>query len=118
MPEPTDIDRLADIWASSTSTRGGWIAFDTEFIEDGRTIDLLSIGLVRYDGTTYYAEPAETDRTRASEWVVENVMPHLTGPVKPRALYESRDTGDVYPAQSVQDLMTDIRAALDGSEAP
>jgi hypothetical protein len=61
------------------------IYFDTEFIEDGRTIELLSIGLVREDGGTYYAEPAETDRSRASEWVLENVLPHLTGPVKPRA---------------------------------
>ena len=60
------------------------IVFDTEFIEDGRTIDLLSIGLVRDDGATYYAEPAETDRGRASEWVAANVLPHLTGPVKPR----------------------------------
>ena len=41
------------------------ICFDTEFIEDGRTIDLLSIGLVREDGATYYAEPAEAD-----EWPV------------------------------------------------
>ena len=62
-----------------------WVAFDTEFIEDGRTIDLLSIGLVRADGATYYAEPAETNRTRASAWVAENVLPHLDGPVKPRA---------------------------------
>jgi hypothetical protein len=61
------------------------IYFDTEFIEDGRTIDLLSIGLVREDGATYYAEPAEADRSRASEWVRANVLPYLTGPVKPRA---------------------------------
>lgn len=61
------------------------IYFDTEFIEDGRTIDLLSIGLVREDGANYYAEPAETDRSRASDWVAENVLPHLAGPVKPRA---------------------------------
>lgn len=60
------------------------ICFDTEFIEDGRTIDLLSIGLVREDGATYYAEPAETDRGRANEWVRENVLPYMTGPVKPR----------------------------------
>ncbi|MFE6967092.1 3'-5' exoribonuclease domain-containing protein [Agromyces sp. NPDC057679] len=60
------------------------VFFDTEFIEDGRTIDLLSIGIVREDGATYYAEPAETDRSRASAWVIENVFPHLTGPVKPR----------------------------------
>jgi hypothetical protein len=58
--------------------------FDTEFIEDGRTIDLLSIGIVREDGATYYAEPAETDRSRANVWVQANVIPCLTGPTKPR----------------------------------
>lgn len=62
------------------------IYFDTEFIEDGKTIELLSIGLVREDGITYYAEPMETDRSLASDWVRENVFPHLTGPVKPRHL--------------------------------
>jgi hypothetical protein len=60
------------------------ICFDTEFIEDGITIDLLSIGLVREDGATYYAEPAEANRSKASDWVKENVLPNLTGPVKPR----------------------------------
>lgn len=53
------------------------IWFDTEFIEDGRTIDLISIGLVREDGKVYYAECQECDLTRASEWVKENVLPHL-----------------------------------------
>lgn len=59
--------------------------FDTEFIEDGRTIDLLAIGVVAEDGREYYAEPAETDRSRAGDWVRANVLPHLTGPVKPRS---------------------------------
>ena len=53
--------------------------FDTEFIEDGKMIHLLSIGMVREDGATYYAEPAETDRSLASDWVVENVFPGLHG---------------------------------------
>lgn len=60
------------------------VFFDTEFIEDGRTIDLLSIGLVRADGTSFYAEPREADWTRASTWVVKNVFPHLHGPTMPR----------------------------------
>jgi hypothetical protein len=61
-----------------------YVWFDTEFIEDGSTIDLLSIGMVREDGATYYAEPAEAHRSRASGWVKQNVLPHLSGPVKPR----------------------------------
>ena len=74
------------------------IFFDTEFIEDGHTIDLLSIGLVRQDGQTYYAEPAETDRSRASDWVKENVLPNLTGPVKPRDLIAAEVYEFTWPA--------------------
>lgn len=51
--------------------------FDTEFIEDGRTIDLLSIGIVAEDGRKYYATSCEADHSRASPWVRENVLPHL-----------------------------------------
>lgn len=58
---------------------------DTEFMEDGKTIELLSIGLVREDGTEYYAVSADADRTRANDWVTENVLPYLgTENVKPR----------------------------------
>lgn len=53
--------------------------FDTEFIEDGVTIDLLSIGIVSEDGRSYYAESSEADRSRANEWVQANVLPHLHG---------------------------------------
>ena len=59
--------------------------FDTEFIEDGRTIDLISIGIVAEDGREYYAEAAECDLSRASDWVKQNVLPHLRGETKPRA---------------------------------
>ncbi len=60
--------------------------FDTEFMEDGKTIDLLSIGMVREDGATYYAELAEADWSKANPWVRENVLPHMVGGVvlKPR----------------------------------
>ncbi len=60
------------------------VFFDTEFIDDGKTVDLVSIGLVRADGAEYYAEPAECDRAKACEWVQKNVIANLTGPVKPR----------------------------------
>jgi hypothetical protein len=54
------------------------IFFDTEFIEDGKTIDLISIGLIREDGRRFYAENSECDRDRASDWVKTNVFPHLS----------------------------------------
>lgn len=55
------------------------IFFDTEFIEDGRTIDMLSIGLVREDGATYYAEVIDSIPLwdTADPWVKENVIAHL-----------------------------------------
>lgn len=58
---------------------------DTEFIERPHTIDLISIGLVRDDGRELYAESSEVDWSQASPWVLDNVRPHLTGPVMPRA---------------------------------
>lgn len=61
------------------------IWFDTEFIDDGKTIELLSIGMVREDGAEYYAEIEEADLSGATEWVKENVIAHFTGPKKPRA---------------------------------
>lgn len=55
------------------------IFFDTEFIDDGKTIDLISIGLVREDGEELYMESSEVDLSRGSEWVQKNVVAHLTG---------------------------------------
>lgn len=53
---------------------------DTEFIEDGHTIDLLSIGLVTEDGNdSFYVENADADHSKAHPWVQENVIPHLRG---------------------------------------
>lgn len=59
--------------------------FDTEFIENGKTIDLISIGVVSEDGRGYYAECTECDLAKASSWVVENVFPQLGGTKTPRA---------------------------------
>jgi hypothetical protein len=55
------------------------IWFDTEFIEDGKTIDLLSIGLVREDDKRLYMENGEADFRKASPWVRQNVFPYLMG---------------------------------------
>jgi len=59
---------------------------DTEFIDDGKTIELLSIGIASDSGATYYAESSDADHSKASEWVKENVLPHLGKPIpKPRS---------------------------------
>lgn len=51
--------------------------FDTEFIEDGKTIDLISIGMVRENGETLYRVSSEFDETKASDWVKDNVLIHI-----------------------------------------
>lgn len=53
--------------------------FDTEFIENGKTIELLSIGIVAEDGRVLYLESSECNANGASPWVIENVLPHLVG---------------------------------------
>lgn len=60
------------------------IFFDTEFIDDGESIELISIGMVSEDGRQFYAENRECDLSKACKWVVENVFPSLQGG---RALY-------------------------------
>jgi hypothetical protein len=53
--------------------------FDTEFMEDGVVIELLSIGMVCEDGRELYAENSEADWSHANDWVYQNVLPHLAG---------------------------------------
>lgn len=72
------------------------IFFDTEFIEDGKTIDLLSIGAIREDGAAFYAESEEADHSKASEWVRLNVLPHLLGGVARHSRKAIADTFRVF----------------------
>lgn len=54
--------------------------YDTEFIEDGRTIELISIGVVAEDGREYYAVSTDFDPSRAGRWVRTHVLPKLPPP--------------------------------------
>ncbi|GAB2504347.1 3'-5' exoribonuclease.1 [Corynebacterium atrinae] len=54
--------------------------YDTEFIEDGCTIDLVSIGIVAEDGREFYAVSTEFNSARANSWVRENVLNQLPSP--------------------------------------
>ncbi|EHI13872.1 polyadenylate-specific 3'-exoribonuclease AS [Mycolicibacterium thermoresistibile] len=62
--------------------------YDTEFIDDGVTIELISIGVVAEDGREYYAVSTEFDPDRAGSWVRKNVLPKLPPPSSP--LWRSR----------------------------
>ena len=52
------------------------IFYDTEFLEDGKTIELISIGLIREDGKELYLinKEMEIDRIFRDDWVRENVL--------------------------------------------
>ena len=53
--------------------------YDCEFLEDGRTIDLMSIGIVADDGQEYYAVnlDAPWKRIYKHKWLCEHVLPSL-----------------------------------------
>jgi hypothetical protein len=53
--------------------------FDTEFHEDGRVINLISIGVVADDGREYYAETDFAAEKCSTDWLKKNVRPHLRG---------------------------------------
>lgn len=55
------------------------IFFDTEFLEDGKTIELISIGMVREDGAEYYAVNEDMDLFDVvrDDWLRANVVGFL-----------------------------------------
>ncbi|HEX5741185.1 MAG TPA: polyadenylate-specific 3'-exoribonuclease AS [Pilimelia sp.] len=63
--------------------------YDCEFIEDGTTIDLVSIAVVDAHGREFYAVSTEFDDRRAIPWVRRNVLDKLPSPAdeawRPRA---------------------------------
>ncbi len=62
--------------------------YDCEFIEDGVTIDLVSIGVVAEDGREFYAVSTEFNPARAGDWVRRNVLDKLPPPAS--AVWRSR----------------------------
>ena len=75
---------------------------DTEFIENGKTIDLISIGIVSEDDRYYYAISNEFDESKASDWVKENVLAQIKEEShlykKPRSLIKNEILGFVFDA--------------------
>jgi hypothetical protein len=55
------------------------VFYDSEFLEDGETINLISIAFVAEDGREYYAANADMDwdRIRTDKWLMKNVVPQL-----------------------------------------
>lgn len=55
------------------------IHFDTEFLNTGDRIWLISIGMIREDGKEYYAVNSDmpAHAVRSHHWLGKNVWPHL-----------------------------------------
>jgi hypothetical protein len=64
---------------------------DTEFIDDGRVLDLVSIAVVDDDGREYYAVSRDFDDTKASHWCRAHVLSRL----EPRTDPVWRDRGTI-----------------------
>lgn len=64
--------------------------YDTEFIEDGVTIDLVSIGVVAEDGREFYRVSTGFDANKAGKWVREHVLGQLPPPSSPLWVSRSR----------------------------
>jgi hypothetical protein len=98
------------------------IYYDTEFLEDGRTIDLISIGMVAEDGREYYAANADMPvrRIRKSQWLMDNVVPSLPkghGDVRnqmpARALFNYADPRVKHHGTIARDVAAFIQATPD-----
>lgn len=88
--------------------------YDTEFIEDGRTIDLISIGIVADDGREYYAVNSEApmDRIRENDWLMRNVVGSL--PITGRRSMETylAHSQNSYPKPSTAFIELDKAATV------
>jgi hypothetical protein len=58
------------------------VFYDCEFLEDGKTIELISIGMVAEDGRELYLvnRDAPWKRIKKDDWLMANVVPHLPQP--------------------------------------
>lgn len=90
--------------------------YDTEFIEDGKTIDLISIGIKAEDGREYYAISKEFNPKKASQWVKDNVLSKLP-PRKPRYDISPRLNGESKAWKSREEIKNDIIAFI-GEDKP
>lgn len=70
--------------------------YDCEFIEDGRTIDLVSLGMVCEDGREFYAVSTEFDESRAGVWVRKHVLAQLPKPSDPAWRSRAHIRDDLY----------------------
>lgn len=89
--------------------------YDTEFIDDGRTIDLVSIGIVAEDGQEYYAVSSEFDRWKfgTNAWLIRNVLPSLPTTWKIQWIpHEATETTIILPGLDLRDPCVKTRGEI------
>lgn len=70
--------------------------YDTEFIENGSTIELISIGIVAEDGREYYAVSTDFHSKDANDWVKTHVLNQLPNPSSPQWRSRERIREEVF----------------------
>lgn len=90
-----------------------WI--DTEFIEHGKTLELLSIGAVREDGAEYYAINRQMNLEKASDFVIQNVVPLLAGEDSRDWKYEYEIKSDLEAFLGVEERWVNVPTSQDVS---
>jgi hypothetical protein len=70
--------------------------YDCEFIEDGRVIDLVSVGVVDEHAREFYAVSTEFDADRALPWVRRNVLDKLPSPADKAWRSRAQIRADLY----------------------
>jgi len=86
--------------------------YDWEFLEDGRTIAPISVGIVAENGNEYYGINADMpiERIGRHDWLCRNVVPHL--PVQTGDLDEIADHyrhGREFSRQNPLEFSLDMR---------
>jgi hypothetical protein len=88
---------MTDIW------------YDTEFLEDGHTIELISIGMVREDGAKLYLINSDFDlgKLLRNEWMMDNVFPHLPAKLEEDGMpvwdADHRDASHIWNRSRIRD---------------
>lgn len=86
------------------------VFYDTEFLDNGSTVQLISIGMVDENGNAYYAVVSDTELMRDAmthPWLPDNVMCHLPGHLDTRTGWTwtwdraHKDFGNVKPRTQI-----------------
>lgn len=95
--------------------------YDTEFLENGKTIALISIGIVADTGREYYAvnRDAPWRKIKKHQWLMDNVVPHLPQIRGDRRFFAPRQWDMTSPLmRSHERIARDVRLFLTGGHGP